>query len=148
MSIRMTVEEVQAHQARVAGFKTSQGSLTPPRSSLPGGVGSGPKEEEFDGPESKLQLLCQNYLKDRGYYFFHDRSTKQNDPGFLDLVVALPRGQTVWVELKTKGYKLSDEQKRTILRLQFLGHQVATIKSFGAFKRLIDGIVWAVDAGG
>lgn len=146
MSVRMTEEQVTEYRAKLAAtLKRVRGGKTSLMTSAeineqtdvsnePGFVSN---EESFVGLESELQFKCEAFLRGGGFYFFHDRSKRANDPGLLDLVIALPEGRTIWVELKTKGHKTTKDQKRTILRLQYLGHHTHVVRSFGQFTKLI-----------
>ena len=98
-------------------------------------------EHESDNtPESRLQARCEAYLTDKGYYYFHDKSRQTNAPGLLDLVIALPHGRTVWIELKSKRGRMRPEQKETVYKLMCLGHEVfAPVKSYKRFVEIIEG---------
>ena len=91
---------------------------------------------DTDAKESELQSKIEAWCKERGYFHFHDRSRKVNTPGMPDLVIALPGGKTLWCELKRpKGGKVSVEQQRVILRLNYLGHCVVVVNTFKGFLR-------------
>ncbi|MGO9372035.1 MAG: VRR-NUC domain-containing protein [Syntrophobacteraceae bacterium] len=93
-------------------------------------------EPEHEGLECELQVKCQDHCDKHGWMWLHDRSRGKNESGkFLDLIVALPAGRTIWCELKRKGEKLSDTQKRTKARLLYLGHEVYEIRNFRQFVR-------------
>jgi hypothetical protein len=95
-------------------------------------------EVEADpGPESDLQSKCETYCEDHGYPFFHDRSRGCNEPGFVDLVVALPRGRTLWLELKSKNGRLSSDQQRWRRALLYLGHSWHSAHSYRRFLEIV-----------
>jgi len=59
--------------------------------------------------------------------------------GIPDLIIAMPNGGSIWVEMKTKSGKLSTVQKEVHSRLEYLGHTV--IIGYGAndaIKQLAD----------
>lgn len=95
------------------------------------------KTEADPGPESMLQEKIEKYLHECGYYFFHDRSRGKNHAGHPDLVIALPGGKTIWIELKSKHGRLSSEQSRTRQKLLFHGHEWHEIRSFKSFIDII-----------
>ena len=89
-------------------------------------------------PESKLQEKVERYLREKNYYFFHDRSRGVNKPGHPDIVAALPGGRVLWLELKTSKGKMSKEQKSTRLTLLALEQKFYEIRSFKAFLEVIN----------
>jgi hypothetical protein len=94
-----------------------------------------------DALESKLQGKIETFLRGLGSkcFWFHDRSRGENVAGLPDLLIWLPEGRFVAMELKRKGNKLSEEQRRTIARLLFLGHEVHEVRSFKQAVGIIDG---------
>lgn len=93
--------------------------------------------EADEGSESKLQAKIEGYCKERGFYFFHDRSRGCNVPGHPDLVVALHGGRVLWLELKAKSGRLTEDQKRVRLMLMALGHEFHELRSFKAFLSVL-----------
>ena len=93
-------------------------------------------QEPDYGPESELQWKAENWIEENGYYCFHDRSKGKNKPGFLDLVIALPRAVTVWMELKSHSGRMTPEQTQTTLRLMAMGHRV--YKNVRSYKRFLE----------
>lgn len=99
-------------------------------------------EDDIAEEESPLQKNCQNYLKEHGYPFVHDRSRKKNRKGIFDLIAALPGGITLWCELKSKTGRMSDEQKQEYLMLTYLGHHAFLgVKSYTKFVSIVEGLV-------
>lgn len=98
-----------------------------------------------EGPESKLQGKIVKWCHDHGYPIQPNRQSSKAKtmltPGWPDCVIILPRGKTLFIEVKSEKGRLSDEQKA--LRLQFLhlGHSWTTIRSFRAFLGLITELV-------
>ena len=97
--------------------------------------------EATEDPESDLQEAVEDWLKEQHYYFFHDRSKKANVPGFPDLIVALPRGNVIFLELKNKTGRLTACQKKVMLHLSSLGHRYLVIRSLEQFKATILDII-------
>lgn len=96
-------------------------------------------EDVHDGLERDLQQDIEDYLRQEGLYFFHDRSRKMNAPGFPDLVIACWGGETLWWELKSKEGKPRKEQKLVRLQLLALGHEYEYIRSLRQAKEIIRG---------
>lgn len=91
------------------------------------------------GPEKDLQAKAEKLCLERGYHFFHDRSRGANVPGQTDLVIAMPKGRTLWVELKSKHGRLSANQKRVRMILSALGHEWHEVRSYQQFIIILDG---------
>lgn len=94
-----------------------------------------------EGKESDLQEEVEAWLRERHYYFFHDRSRRANCKGFLDLVIAAPRGITLWTECKTRSGQLTADQKKTIQHLSALGHHVKVVRSLEELKAWVEGLL-------
>ena len=90
-------------------------------------------------PEKDLQAKAEKLCRERGYHFFHDRSRGANAPGQTDLVIAMPKGRTLWVELKSKTGRLSADQKRLRMVLSALGHEWHEVRSYQQFLIILDG---------
>ena len=101
------------------------------------GCAAGEVYEPDPGSESDLQDKIEKWCEDHGYPFFHDRSRKCNEPGLPDLVIALPGAVTLWVELKSKRGRLSEDQKRWRLMLLQLGHQWHEVRSYRQFIKIV-----------
>lgn len=94
-------------------------------------------EEVDPGPESDLQNKIEKYCEEHGYLFFHDRSRGKNEPGFPDLVIAMPEGRTLWLECKSKTGRMSDDQKRWRLMLLYMKHEHHQVKSYRVFLKIV-----------
>lgn len=105
------------------------------------GSGEPPLFEATEGPERDLQEEVEAWLDEQHVYYWHDRSKKANAPGFLDLVIALPRAITAWLELKKRGEYPTKEQKETIQHLSALGHHVKVARSLEEVKAWIGGLL-------
>lgn len=140
MSLRWTPEEYEAYQARHgkrsapinhAGYVPLSGH------SREIGGAHGCKADQ--GKEIDLQAKIERFLADRGYYFFHDRSRKENARGMPDLVIAMPEGRVLWLELKSAGGRLRPEQKMVRLKLLALGQEWYEVRSFRQFVDIVNG---------
>lgn len=127
MSMRWTEEDFTAYQAKWVTTGTSTG----PEERLD-------EPEPDPGPESVLQERIERYCEDHALFYFHDRSRKCNVPGMVDIVIAMPSGRTLWLELKSRKGRLRKEQERTILSLLRCGHEAHVVRSFKAFLRLVN----------
>lgn len=128
MSLRWTQEQYDDFQARRSGYV--------PLSAHPR-IHKGQTKAD-DEPEHKLQARIEKWCDERGFYHFHDRSRGDNRPGHPDLVIALA-GRTLWLELKSRGGRLSPEQQKVILMLQYLGQEVHEVRSFKQFLDVVNG---------
>lgn len=100
-----------------------------------------PGDSFDDISESDLRQKCEDLCTQRGYPFFHDRSRRKNEPGFVDLVIAMPAGRTLWIETKQlKRGRLSPEQKNWRLMLLHLGHEWYEVRTFRQFLKIINNI--------
>ena len=88
--------------------------------------------------EAELHEAILNYCRSKGWRCVHSRmdrpSTSQT--GTPDFVVALPCGQTVWVEAKTAKGKLTLEQNAWLAALRALGHKAGVVRSIQEFIEL------------
>ena len=78
------------------------------------------------------------YCRDHGLPVFHDRSRRQNQPGWPDLFV-FAENRVVMVELKAADGKLRKEQKHLRQVLSWLGHTVHVCRSYAGFVRIMTG---------
>jgi hypothetical protein len=95
------------------------------------------QESVEDLPESKLQAQIEKWCKDNGFPYYHDYSRGKNKPGFPDIIIALPGGWALWLELKSKTGRLSKEQEQWRLKLMALGHEHYVIKSYRQFLEVV-----------
>jgi hypothetical protein len=116
-------------EEQLAEFKARRGARNRPEAEKP-------CSDADEGPEWKLQGKIMRWCEEHGFPCFHDRSAGVNRAGFLDTVIALPGGRTLWVECKTRSGRLTKEQKREIMMLQTLGHEVYVVRSFRRFLEL------------
>lgn len=61
--------------------------------------------------EADLQRTCEEMAKAYGWLVFHDRDSRRNNPGFLDLFMVHPtQGRCLIRELKSEKGRLRPEQ--------------------------------------
>lgn len=58
--------------------------------------------------------------------------------GVADLVVMLPQGKSIYIEMKVKGNKQTDNQKEFQKKAIELGHTYAVCYSFEEFQQIIE----------
>jgi VRR-NUC domain len=95
-------------------------------------------------PETALQKEIVDALRAAGHWVVrvpgqgvlgHGRAGAFLKPsemaGFPDLLVLLPGGRAVWLEVKTDKGRLNPTQKARIERLRGLGHEAHVVRSTG-----------------
>jgi hypothetical protein len=90
------------------------------------------------GPESRLLSKCLEYCKERGYPAFHDRSRGKNQPGWPDLLVFLPRGKVILIELKSAKGIFRKEQEALARQFMYLKHRWFKVRSFTKFLEIME----------
>ena len=120
----MTQEQLDAYNARQCAKK------------LPSVI----KDDADSGKESELLKKISTYFNEHGIYFFHDRSAGKNKGGHPDITACLPEGRVVFIELKSKTGRLSDEQKLVKLKLLGTGHEFYECRSFKRFLEICESI--------
>jgi hypothetical protein len=90
-----------------------------------------------DQPERALQDRIEGWCRENGFYAFHDRSRKCNQPGHPDLVIALRDGRVLWLELKARGGRLRPEQAMIGKLLTFCGHEWHCVRSWKRFMEIV-----------
>lgn len=58
--------------------------------------------------------------------------------GVADLTILLPQGRSVYIEMKVKGNRQTDNQKAFQQKAETLGHTYAVCYSFEEFKRIVE----------
>jgi len=93
--------------------------------------------------ESKIQVSICQWLQENGYYFFavSNEAAGSNQvrsmqfvsmglrAGVSDLVVVLPAGRVVFLEVKAPDGVQSDKQKKFQARVESMGHRYFIAKS-------------------
>lgn len=130
--LRMTEEELAVAQARIA-----RSLRRPSRSPVPSVAPDEPHEAD-EGLENKLLAKAINYCNENGLPVIHDNSRGKNRAGTTDLIIAAWNGATLWIELKGKAGRLSQEQKQFRLMLMHLGHKWYEARSYRHFVKIVE----------
>ena len=100
-------------------------------------------DDPDEGPESKLQGKIVKWAKEWGRPIQSNRQTRGArtllTPGWPDVVLILPGGRVLFIELKAGKGRLSEEQKQMRLMFMALGHVIHEIRSYRAFISLVSG---------
>lgn len=95
--------------------------------------------------ESPLQSKITQWAKAKGYPYHAHPSTREYlkahghaGSGWPDIVLCLPKGRTVYLELKAKKGVLKEKQKEIHLQMSYLGHEYYQIRSFKKFKEIVN----------
>jgi len=98
--------------------------------------------EADEGKESILQGKIVNWARSKGYPCLSFRQTSRAKgvllPGWPDITLALPNGRTVYIELKNKKGRLSEDQKNMALMLMQLKHEWYEVRSFKRFLGIVE----------
>jgi hypothetical protein len=126
---------LQDYLAKARTFRRYPGALK----DSPSGTESGPPPDE--GPESALQTKIEAWCKEWGRPFLSLRSSKRAR-GFIrqtwvDVTIAMPNKRTIYLELKAKDGRMSEEQKMLRLQLLQLGHEVYEVRSYKRFLEIV-----------
>lgn len=116
LPMRMTSEQVAAHQARFAPKRKAEAA-------------------DHDGPESDLHQAIIDYCKSRAWYFVRQRMDMPSTTavGVPDFIIATSGGRTLWIEVKRKGGKPTTPQLAAKQWLFNLGHESHIVWSFEEF---------------
>jgi hypothetical protein len=146
MGVPKTMQEVEAHNARVAARARLPGeSATDHRirlSGATGGTSAAVAKQPLTAystaaaPERKIHEEIEAVLVLRRWYFVHSRfgvPTTQR-PGVPDFIIAAPEGITLWCEVKKKGGKLDEKQTVTKHVLLALDHYFLVVYSLDDFS--------------
>lgn len=114
------------------------GSYSPP-SAIAKGIVRG-KTTQAAQKESELHEEILAYCRSKGWRAIHSRMDRPSTSGVgsPDFVVALPCGQTVWVEAKTAKGKLTLEQNAWLAALRALGHHAGVVTCLEEFVMMTE----------
>jgi elongation factor P hydroxylase len=101
-------------------------------------------------PEARLQADIVQWLQSEGYYFCSIPNEAKGRsavgqmqliamglrPGAADMVVILPEGRVVWVEVKDEKGKQSPSQIKFENRVRELGHNYYVVKNIEQIKNI------------
>ena len=111
--------------------------LNQKRTTTPSSISNEPADEE---KEAVLQGKIQKWAKDWGRPILSFRQSKNAKgfipPGWPDISLLMPCGRVLFIELKSKGGRLSEEQRQAKLQFMALGHEIHEVRSYRAFLRL------------
>lgn len=101
--------------------------------------------EADEGPESKLAARIREWAKERGYLcLIHPGSKKLSwfiPKNYVDVVLTLPYGITLYLELKSAKGHLRAGQKLMAQQFLQLGHQWHQVRSWKRFLEIISKIL-------
>ena len=89
------------------------------------------------GKESRLQVKIEQYCREHGYPFFHDRSRGKNKAGWPDITLCMPDGVVLFIELKSAKGVLRSEQLHLKQQMVYLKQNYYVVRSFKAFLGII-----------
>lgn len=97
--------------------------------------------DEGEEIEKTLQTKCERFLKDHGYPFLSFKQSKHVQrlipAGYPDLTIVLPKA-VVFIELKSKKGRRSDDQKEMALIFYHLGHEIHEVRTYKRFLEIIN----------
>jgi hypothetical protein len=90
-------------------------------------------------PAGKIQAKIILHAKRLGFLVKRHYNGPGAETGWPDLEIILPRGRTLWIEVKAPGDRLRKRQEYIISLLEALGHDVFICESAEAgIRRLED----------
>lgn len=110
-------------------------------------ISSAKKDGSYDyepdpGLENSLSKKIRAYGKDHGYPTQVNRQSKKAkgfaEPGWPDVVMALPGGRTVYLELKCDKGRLTEDQIKYKLMFLQLRHEWHEVKSYRQFLDIVE----------
>lgn len=96
-------------------------------------------------PESALANSIKQWADKKAYpCLVHPRSKKLSwflPPGYADIVLSLPLGITLYLEIKAQEGIWRKDQQLMAMQWRHLGHQYFVLKSWKGFLELIDRVL-------
>lgn len=100
------------------------------------------QRQESDTPESALQSKIRDWAKIHGYpCLMHPQNKKLSwfiPPGYPDVVLSLPYGHTLYLELKSVKGIWKEKQRLIFGQLNQLGHQYHIVRSWKGFLEIVE----------
>lgn len=127
--MRMSLADIQAHEARVAESKAAYRGVKPEKPLL--------KASACD-EESVLHDKIINHCRTHGWLYFHGsmaHATKRTR-GEPDFILLIP-GRVLFIEAKSSTGKLSHDQRHVIGMAERLGHKIHIVRSYSEFLELV-----------
>lgn len=101
--------------------------------------------EADEGPESKLANKIREWAKERAYpCLIHPQNKKLSyfiPTGYVDIILTLPYGITLYLELKSAKGTLKEKQKLMAMQLTHLGHLWFQVRSWKRFFEIVTKIL-------
>lgn len=112
------------------------------RNPSPNNFNRGEADEDV---ESTLQSKIKAHCKAKGWPILSFPSTpavrNYLPPGWPDISIKLPFGQTLDIETKSGSGRLSDKQKLMKAMFAYLGHVVHQINSYKGYLQLVEKVM-------
>lgn len=106
-----------------------------------GGCGKVRPESPATGTDDEGELHNQiiERLKSLGWPYFHSRMDKPTGRtwGEPDFIIAAPRGETLWIECKTRTGKQTPEQAGVQRALENHEHRYFLVRSLAEFDTIL-----------
>ena len=102
-------------------------------------------DEPDPGPESELQSVIKAFCKQKGWPCLSFPQTpdvkKFLIAGYADMVLSLPLGITLYLEIKARKGIWREKQQLMGMQWNQLGHQYHVVRSFKRFLQIVEGIL-------
>lgn len=120
--MRWTKEQVAAYESRTGRSNPVQ-----------------PKTDKRDTPEKEIHRLISLECSRRGLIALHGSTAHRTHRtiGEPDFVVLMPEGKVLFVEVKTRSGRISEEQEAFSRKAFEMGHVVHIVRSFDEFRALL-----------
>lgn len=124
------------------GFaQSADGSLSKQKADLQARVTTAARP--LSGKEHETHEAIIKFLRDKRFPFVHSRMDLPSTTalGTPDFIIALPRGITLWLEVKTSTGKLSSQQFAFLHWLQSKGHHALVVRSMPEFLSVVEALL-------
>lgn len=89
-------------------------------------------------PEGRLQKKIVDYAKSLGFLVKRNHMGRGSARGWPDLEIFVPRGITLFFEIKAPGGKPTLLQEHRIEELRALGHSAYVIDNYDVARRMLE----------